>query len=222
MRAVVFDWDGTLVDTLPAILRANVEVLRHYGLTFDEARYRAAYTPDWRLMYRRLGLPEEALEEAGARWLELYAATGALAPFEGVGGALERLASAGHRLGIVTAGDRAVVEDQLERFELGRLIPIRVCGDDPLPPKPNPEPLRRALQELAALGADHAPEEATYVGDAPDDMRMARTVGARAVGVEGLLATPDDLRAAGADEVHPSVTAWIAAHLTAGPPASSH
>ncbi|HEY2917045.1 MAG TPA: HAD-IA family hydrolase [Candidatus Limnocylindrales bacterium] len=213
MRAVVFDWDGTLVDTLPAILRANVTVLEAYGLPFDEARYRIAYAPDWRLMYRRLGVPEEALEQAGARWLELYRAAGALAPFPGVADALRRLATAGYGLGLVTAGHRSVVEEQLRRFGLDDVLRVRVCGDDRLAAKPDPEPLRRALTEL-----DAGDGPVIYVGDAPDDMRLAGAVGATGIGIEGLLATAEDLLAAGAASVHPSVVAWVDSFLGAAPP----
>jgi len=210
MRAIVFDWDGTLVDTLPAILRANVTVLGEYGVPFDEARYRAAYAPDWRLMYRRLGVPEEAVEAAGARWLGLYRDAAALLPFEGIDAALRRLAAAGHRLGIVTAGHRAVVEAQLELFGLADLFPARVCGDDRLAAKPDPAPLLRALAELDAADL---PQPAIYVGDAPDDMRMARAAGAIGIGIIGALASPEDLWAAGASDVHGSVVAWIDAFL---------
>jgi HAD superfamily hydrolase (TIGR01549 family) len=210
MRAVVFDWDGTLVDTLPAIYRANVEVLREYDVPFDEERYRAAYTPDWRLMYRRLGVPEASVGAAGARWLELYRQAAALAPFAGAADALRRLAASGHRMGLVTAGHRGVVEDQLARFGLADLLAVRVCGDDPVPAKPDPEPLRLAL---AALDAASLPEPPIYVGDAPDDMRMALAVGVHGVGIVGQLGTEDDLRAAGAAEVRPSVTDWVESYL---------
>lgn len=210
MRAVVFDWDGTLVDTLPAILQANVEVLREYGVAFDETVYRSAYVPDWRHMYRRLGVPEAAIAAAGSRWLELYRAAGGLAPFPGVEGALHRLAEAGHRMGLVTAGDRTVVDDQLARFGLADLVPVRICGDDPLPPKPDPEPLRQALAQLDAAAL---PKPPIYVGDAPDDMRMARALGVRGVGVVGPLASADDLFAAGAAETTGAVVEWIDAYL---------
>jgi HAD superfamily hydrolase (TIGR01549 family) len=214
MRAVVFDWDGTLVDTLPAILRANVAVLLDYGVPFDEARYRASYSPDWRLMYRRLGIPEAAVEAAGARWLALYRETEALEPFADIGLALRRLDHAGHRLGLVTAGHRSVVEDQLRRFDLDRLFVARVFGDDPIAPKPDPEPLERALAEL---GAGSMPERPIYVGDAPDDMRMARAVGVTGVGIVGALASAEDLRAAGAAEVHDSVGTWVDTFLPVAP-----
>jgi len=59
------------------------------------------------------------------------------------------------------------------------------------------------------------PEHAIYVGDAPDDMRMARAVGARSVGIVSTLGTAADLRAAGAGEVAPSVADWVDGFLGA-------
>ena len=206
MDAVVFDWDGTLVDTLPAIYRANIEVLTELGLPFDEERYRRHYVPDWRLMYQRLGVPDEHLEAAGERWRSLYAAAAAPRAFRGVRTALRRLARAGYALGLVTAGDRDVVEAQLDLLGLAELIPVRVCGTDEVASKPHPDPLLLALE---GLGMRDRPTDAIYVGDAPDDMRMARAVGARAVGIVSTLGTEADLRAAGADEVTLSVVDWI-------------
>ena len=207
MEAIVFDWDGTLVDTLPAITRANAEVLASYGLAFDADAYRMAYSPDWQEMYVRLGIERTAMDEAGARWLRAYRADiGEILPMPGAGDALDRLASAGFAMGLVTAGDRDVVEEQLESTGLGRYLPVRVCGRDLPVMKPHPAPLRKALTELRLAGH---PERSAYVGDAQDDMRMARTVGARGVGIESMLGTHDDLVAAGATDVAASVAAWV-------------
>jgi HAD superfamily hydrolase (TIGR01549 family) len=213
MDAIVFDWDGTLVDTLPAITRANAEVLGAYGVAYDDDAYRAAYSPDWRAMYRRLGLPDDRVEEAGRRWLGAYRSLmHEVRAFDGVGTALERLASVGFRMGLVTAGDRAVVEHQLRSTGLDVHLPVRVCGDDMPFAKPHPAPL---LQALSELGLPSRPDRVTYVGDAPDDMRMARTVGARGVGIVSLLGRREDLAAAGADEVADSVPGWVAGLLRA-------
>jgi phosphoglycolate phosphatase len=217
MDAVVFDWDGTLVDSLPAIMRANARVLRDYGIPFDEARYRAAYIPDWRLMYQRLGLAEGDLEAAGARWLGLYRSAALPRPFSGVRTALRRLSKAGFVMGLVTAGHRALVEEQLERLGLAASLPVRVCGDDPIAGKPHPAPLLLALE---GLGAVASPERATYVGDAPDDMRMARATGTRAVGIVSALGTEADLLAAGADVVAGSVREWVDEMLGSRPRAT--
>src|SRR5258705_12955789 len=116
MEAIVFDWDGTLIDSLAGIFDANLQVLAEHGVPFDEERYRAAYVPDWRLMYQRLGLPDEALEAAGERWLELYRQTDAAQLLPRAGESPRRLTDAGYGLGLVTAGPRDVVRDQPQRF----------------------------------------------------------------------------------------------------------
>jgi len=206
MDAIVFDWDGTLMDSLAAVFEANAKVLGEYGVPFDETRYRAAYTPDWRVMYQRLGLPESAMEAAGDRWLELYADTDDAQLLPGAAEALRRLADAGFVLGLVTAGDQVVVEAQMQRLGVADLLPIRVYGSDDVASKPHPEPLLRALDQLERADRAHA---ARYVGDVPDDMRMARAVGARGIGIEGSIGTRADLLRAGASAVFPSVSAFV-------------
>jgi len=206
MDAIVFDWDGTLIDSLAGIFDANLRVLSEYGVPFDDERYRAAYTPDWRLMYQRLGLPDEALEVAGARWLELYRETDAAELLPGAAASLRRLADAGFVLGLVTAGDEDVVVGQMERFGIAGLLPIRVFGTDDVAAKPHPEPLLRALGQLERADRAHL---ARYVGDVPDDMRMARAVGALGIGIESAIGTRDQLVRAGATAVYPSVTEFV-------------
>ena len=68
MEAILFDWDGTLADSLGAIYEANVEVMAALGLPFDRTLYRRHFAPDWRVMYQRLGVPADRLEEANASW----------------------------------------------------------------------------------------------------------------------------------------------------------
>ena len=214
MDAIVFDWDGTLADTLAGLYRANVAVMEAFGLPFDHAVYRRHYAPDWRVMYGRLGIPDHRLDEANFLWHRAFEGGDAALVFAGVRDGLARLSGAGYRLGLVTAGVRAVVGPQLERLELASLLPVTVFGDDLPVHKPDPAPLRRALEEL---GLADRPAAAAYVGDAPDDMRMAIAVGARAVGIASLLGHPDELRAAGAHEVAESVVAWIETVLARDP-----
>ena len=206
MDAIVFDWDGTLCDSLPAIYEANRQVLEELGLPFDDARYRAAYVPDWRLMYQRLGVPDDALESAGRRWLDLYAEAAEAGLLPRVQESLERLAAAGFVMGLVTAGDRDVVGGQLDRFGIAHLITARVYGTDDIASKPHPDPLLRVLTEL-----DRAERISTarYVGDVPDDMRMARAVGAVGIGIESAIGSPAVLVEAGASAVYPLVADFV-------------
>ncbi|HEX2754759.1 MAG TPA: HAD hydrolase-like protein [Candidatus Limnocylindrales bacterium] len=213
MEAILFDWDGTLVDSLGAFHRANTSVMEAFGLPFDVAQYRIHYTPDWREMYRRLGVPHDRLDEANVLWEATFADDGdKVIPFPGTLLALERLRDAGAVLGIVTAGHRDVVEPQLTRTGLGELLSVRVFGDDLAVHKPDPAPLRLALR---LAGDGHRAETSIYVGDAPTDMQMAVAVGARPVGIESVLGDPAELRAAGAVELAPSVAAWAERHLAA-------
>jgi pyrophosphatase PpaX len=213
VEAILFDWDGTLVDSLGAFHRANSTVMEAFGLPFDVVRYRQHYTPDWREMYRRLGVPDHRLDEANSLWETTFGSDGdSVIPFPGTLAALERLRDTGAVLGIVTAGHREVVEPQLARTGLGAVLPIRVFGDDLPVHKPDPEPLRLALR---LAGDGHRPETCVYVGDAPTDMQMAVAVGARGVGIESVLGDPSDLLAAGASDLAPSVSAWADLHLAA-------
>ena len=144
MDAIVFDWDGTLCDSLAAIYEANRQVLEELGLPFDDDRYRAAYVPDWRMMYQRLGVLDEALEDAGRRWISLYAEAAEAGLLPRVRESLERLVAAGFVLGLVTAGDRDIVGAQLDA-SYRRPDPSRVFGSRRHRLEPHPEPLLRVL-----------------------------------------------------------------------------
>lgn len=210
MDAIVFDWDGTLIDSLPAIFDANLRVLAEHGLPFDADRYRQAYVPDWRLMYQRLGVPDALLETVGRRWLELYREIDEAGLLPRVAESLRRLSGAGFVMGLVTAGDRDVVEDQLERYGVADLLPVRVFGTDPIAAKPHPDPLLLALRQLGRI---ERVATARYVGDVPDDMRMARAVGTLGIGIESTLGTRASLVEAGASAVYPGVAQFVDALL---------
>jgi HAD superfamily hydrolase (TIGR01549 family) len=206
MQAIVFDWDGTLADTLPLMYAATEEVVAGFGLPVTWEDYCRYWTPDWRRLYRTLGLPDTLVEEAGRRWWAVYRGRdeGTLLP--GAAEALERLSGAGYPLALVTAGHRDNVAAQVRRHGLDALLPVRVHGDDLPESKPHPAPLLRAIRELG-LGPTAA--GTAYVGDALDDMRMARAAGAHAVGIGTILGDVASLRAAGADETAASVASWV-------------
>src|SRR5258705_8637921 len=140
MEAILFDWDGTLVDSLGAFHRANARVMDAFGLPFAEVVYRRHYVPDWRLMYLRLGIPGDRLDEANELWHATFGAGTDVVAFEGAAAALRALRDGGADLGIVTAGDPSIVVPQLEPTALAELLPIRVFCDDLPVPTPDPPP----------------------------------------------------------------------------------
>jgi HAD superfamily hydrolase (TIGR01509 family) len=199
--AALFDWDGTIVDTLPLIYRANVVVLGELGIPLSREWFRERYTPDWRASYRELGVPEDRWEAVAARWAEEMRA-GRPKALPWARGALRRLARHGVRLGLVTASTRAVVEPNLRRLGLEGLFATAYFSDDVANGKPHPEALLRALSDLRVT-----PGDAVYVGDTTIDLAMAAAAGTPFEAVAGTT-TEASFRAAGVDRVWPGVGAW--------------
>jgi phosphoglycolate phosphatase len=177
--AAVFDWDGTLVDTMALIYRANVAALAHYGITMSPEWFREQYTPDWRKGYRDLGVPEHLWDEMAERWaLEMSRGRPRAMPW--ARGALRRLRRHGVRIGLVTASTRSVVEPNLARLNLDGVFETAFYADTVEQSKPHPEGLLRALDELGV-----APADTVYVGDTLVDMEMALAAGTRFAAVGG-------------------------------------
>lgn len=207
--AALFDWDGTIVDTLAHIYRANVVVLGELGIEMTREWFRERYTPDWRSSYRELGIPEHLWDATAARWAEeMQSARPRALPW--ARGALRRLRGRGVRLGLVTASTRGVVEPNLRRLNMEDVFETAYYADDVVNGKPHPEALLRALDDLGVAAAD-----SVYVGDTTVDLAMAVAAGAPFVAIGGT--TPDAVfRAAGVERVWPGVGAWADALLGAG------
>lgn len=212
--AVLFDWDGTIVDTLPLIYRANVTVLRELGISMDRTWFRERYTPDWRRSYRELGIPQDLWDDVAARWAaEMKRGRPRALPW--ARGALRRLRRRGVRLGLVTASTRGVVEPSIERLGLEGVFEAMRFSDDVTHSKPHPEALLSALHELGVPAGD-----TVYVGDTTVDLEMAHAAGAPFVAV-GSTTTREAFLAAGVPRVWTGVGAWVDALLgSSGPRAA--
>lgn len=194
---MLFDWDGTLVDSAEVSYHCFLRLFESYGLPFDREAFARTYSPNWIRTYEAVGLPESDWAEADARWVGFYREErSALLP--GAAEALARLRERGKRPGLVTSGDRSRVRGELERFGLDAVFDAVVCGQDVSRRKPHPEGLLLALGQMGI-----APGGAAYVGDSPEDVGMAQAAGVFAVGVPGtfpnreaLVASRPDLLAA--------------------------
>jgi HAD superfamily hydrolase (TIGR01549 family) len=178
-RAVLFDWDGTLVDSAAKSYRCYVRVFAAYGIAFDEETFERTYSPDWYRTYEGVGLPREAWAEADARWIQLYE-TEPSRLLPGAREALARLAGLGIAQGLVSSGESQRVRREIVALGVASWFGAVVCGGETARRKPDPEPLLLALERLGV-----APAEAAYVGDSPEDVEMARAAGAFAVGIPG-------------------------------------
>lgn len=189
LRGVLFDWDGTLIDSYHADSQAYLAMFRDMGVAWGLDELAMHYSPEWYAVYRAAGLPKERWAEADRAWRRHYAKhRSKLMPGARrlLGGLARR-----HLLGLVSSGDRDRVEKQLREFRLTRMFRSRVCGGDTKQKKPHPEPLLKALREMKM-----AAEECVYVGDTPQDIEMSRAAGVRAIAVLGPFPTEKGLRAA--------------------------
>jgi len=193
LRAVLFDWDGTLVDSAERTFACYVKVFAAYGIAFDHAAFERTYSPDWYRTYEQVGLAREHWPEADARWLACYATAPSLL-LPGARETLERLAGAGLVQGLVSSGDGSRVRREIEELGLARFFGAVVCGGETACRKPHPEPLLLALERLGVPAGRTA-----YVGDSPEDVAMAKSAGVVSVGVPGRFPNRETLAASAPD-----------------------
>lgn len=199
LRAVLFDWDGTLVDSASASFRAYVALFGSFGIRFGREQFERSYSPNWYVTYEAVGLPKDKWDEADERWLRLYALeTSGLLP--GARDALGRLRSRGLAQGLVSSGSRERVASDLVRLDVDAFFSVVVCGGDTENRKPHPEPLLVALERMRLVAA-----AAVYVGDSPEDVEMARAAGVFAVGIPGGFPNRATLAASAPDILSPSL-----------------
>jgi len=189
LRAILFDWDGTLLNSHEADSRAYLAMFRALKIDWGLEELARYYSPNWHRVYRAARLPRSKWGEADRLWGAAYEKESPkLLP-----GARRVIRTLERRfvLGIVTSGNRRRVRRQLRKFELAQCFSACVCCEDAAERKPHPEPLRVAMARLRAK-----PEECVYVGDAPEDVEMAKRAGVRAIGVLGPFPTAARIRAA--------------------------
>jgi pyrophosphatase PpaX len=184
LRTVIFDLDGTLIDSYPAHFQAYRATFYRFGIDLTEDDFLATYSPNWLDTYRALGLPQELWEEADAYWLD---EASRLAPelFPGVLETLGQLRRT-YRLGLVTSGSRERVFRDLGKRKLQDFFETIVTGDDVQRPKPAADGLRQALEVLRVDAG-----EAIYVGDSGLDWEMSTNAGVPFVGVHSRFASLD-------------------------------
>jgi HAD superfamily hydrolase (TIGR01549 family) len=189
IEGVLFDWDGTLINSYRADTSAYLAMFKEMDINWGIEDLEKNYSPNWYEVYRAAGLPRRRWADADRAWRVHYAKHRPKL----IAGARRVLASLGgaHPLGLVTSGDRDRVTRQLREFRLTTLFAARVCSGDTLRKKPHPDPLRLAMRQMKL-----DPSACVYVGDAPQDVEMARRAGVRAIGVLGPFPTERRLRAA--------------------------
>lgn len=185
---VVFDLDGTLLDTGPDLLRALNRTLAGEGLAaLQRADVAGLFGHGARAMigegFRRAGRPLNVatLPELVERFIAFYRAEIAVEtrPYPGVAAALDRLSGRGFGLAVCTNKREALGHAVLEGTGLAHLFAAVIGGDSLPEQKPHPRPL---LEAIAQAGG--TPDAAVMVGDSETDIATARAAGVPVIAVE--------------------------------------
>jgi N-acetyl-D-muramate 6-phosphate phosphatase len=200
IKGVLFDLDGTLLDTAPDMAQALNRLRIEQGereIPFARIRPHVSHGA---LALVRTGFPDaddERLESLRSRFLELYRADIAAGTrlFPGFEAVLAQLETRGLRWGIVTNKPAFLTEPLLAAMQLSTRANCIVSGDTLPQRKPHPAPL---LHAAALLGIESG--DCVYVGDAERDVRAAHAAGMRAlIALFGYLGEHDQPQAWGAD-----------------------
>jgi HAD superfamily hydrolase (TIGR01662 family) len=192
-EAVMFDWDGTLYDSLMLNYNCYLKVFSSLGIKpISIEEYRSRATPNWYEFYRYLQIPEDKWIQADEIWLAQYEEErnkGRL--FPDCISTLEYLKVNGLKIGLVSAGNKSRVLRDIEAQGVMEFFDTMIFGDevDYEKRKPAPYQLLVALEKLGVSAS-----KSLYVGDMIEDILMGKNAGTKTAAVLTGFATPEKLR----------------------------
>lgn len=174
LKAIIFDVDGTILDTEKAILQSLQRTLREEtqkDYPFEALRF-ALGIPGKDALQR---LNVDDIEAVHQKWsAAVLDFSHEVAVFESLEEVIQHLATKPLQLGIVTSKTAQEVVDEFEPFGLSEYFQHIVSASDTAKHKPHQEPLLKCLDALQI-----APEEAIYIGDSIYDFQCAKQAGAK-------------------------------------------
>ncbi|MFB2539357.1 MULTISPECIES: HAD family hydrolase [unclassified Acinetobacter] len=176
LKAVLFDLDGTLIDTAADFIRIIQQMCREQGVAVIDADAIRSQVSEGATAMVRLVLPELTKDSAELQkyrqsFLDIYSANICVDTtlFAGMDELLQDLEQRGIAWGIVTNKPRYLSEALLKALDLDKRCAVLVCPDDVKNTKPDPEPMYLAAKQL---GLDST--QCIYVGDHPRDIDAGR------------------------------------------------
>ena len=201
-KAVLFDLDGTLVDTAPDMVRVLRALQRDRGVSPVHYQIGRSNVSNGAVGLLRIGFPnvdDILLEELRLEYIERYSADICLEStlFQGLESLLDALEMADIPWGVVTNKPAHLTEPLLQALQLEERLACAVSGDTLPLRKPDPAPLLHACQ-LANVD----PQASIYVGDALRDIEAGRAAGMSTIAAGyGYITADDDPERWGADAI---------------------
>lgn len=193
IEAVLFDMDGTLIDTAPDFIAVSQAIREAHGLpSIDERRIRDVISGGAKAMVAAafdMNPEDPELEPLRIEFLERYQTHCACAtkPFPEIEALLEHLEATGIQWGVVTNKPLRFAEPIMQRLGLAERSAVLICPDHVSRSKPDPEPLQLACQRLQLPC-----ETVLFVGDDLRDIESGRAAGTKTAAVTYGYIHPED------------------------------
>lgn len=195
---IIFDLDGTLIDTLPLIYRAfNSALAPELGRTLQPNEIRAMFGPPDNQIIANLISDPDRKDAAIDRYVSAYSTDHDeyAIVYDGIPELLAEARARGSRLAVVTGKSRVTAIESLNRTGLAEYFELVLAGDDVEQQKPHPEAVLKALESLG-----HEPGmTGVIVGDSAADVGAGKQAGLRTIGVYWGVPEHHDLEAAQPD-----------------------
>ena len=199
LTTVLFDLDGTLVDSIELIVAAAMNAFASRpGPSPSEAQIRNTIGRPLPTTFGPWLVDDNDLPFLISKYREyqLEHHDRLTCAYDGIVGAVAGLHAAGLRMGVVTSKVGFMAQRALDHCGLASFMQCLVASDSTTKHKPEPEPVILALEQLSSTA-----DSAVYVGDSPYDKQAARSAGVRALGVSWGAFTAETLKDAGAEAV---------------------
>ncbi|MBS4195766.1 HAD family hydrolase [Lederbergia citri] len=172
-KYVIFDVDGTILDTEKAILISLQKVLKEEGKDYQLADLRFALGIPGKETLRRLNVMD--VDRVHPKWSEtILEFSHEVSVFQDLEDVIKTLAESPARTGIVTSKTKKELIDEFEPFGLSSFFEYTICASDTEKHKPHPDPLLACLD-----GINANKDETIYIGDSTYDMQCANSAGVK-------------------------------------------
>lgn len=194
-KAVIFDWDGFLENTMNEVKKTFDYIFIKRGIKVPYEEIERNYDPNWRKFLKKFGIDDISDIE----WYEAYKELGLdsnASLYPGAKNFLKKLKGDGYKLAIVTSGGSYRIKERLEKYNLSNLFDAVVTLEDVSKIKPNPQGLEIVLKKL-----NLEPKDCIFCGDTDADALAAKRAGIRFIGKSGGLHDAKKIKMVNNDEV---------------------